>query len=300
MNSDPHDDGAHLAEQVAAATGANLGQRLLHARGGWATGEFIPHPQAARLSTAAMFTTPSTPATARFSSTLGNLDGHDGNPGDHGLATRVGGLDLIMFTLPVFFVRNGRDMVEFLRATGSDDPAAVPAFLRDHPEAATALGLAEKSRPITSFTGVEYHSVHAFGLVDAAGAARWARLSWRPLRPLPTLDPVAAQAMPRDYLVTDLADRLPVRFELTAHLPDATDEVHDPTRLWRGTQTIPLGTLTLTRSESPSAEPDFDTLRVPDGITAPQDQLSKDRSKIYAAARGYRTGRLAIPSPAAG
>ncbi|KAA8889012.1 hypothetical protein F3087_08450 [Nocardia colli] len=177
MNSDPHDDGAHLAEQVAAATGANLGQRLLHARGGWATGEFTPYPP---------------------------------------------------------------------------------------------------------------------------GATRWARLSWRPLRPLPTLDPVAAQAMPRDYLVTDLADRLPVRFELTAHLPDAIDEVHDPTRLWHGTQTVPLGTLTLTRSESPSAEPDFDTLRVPDGITAPQDQLSKERSKIYAAARGYRTGRLAIPSPAAG
>lgn len=300
MNSDPRDDGAHLAEQVAAATGANLGQRLLHARGGWAAGEFTPHPQASRLSTAALFAAPATPATARFSSTLGNLDGHDGNPGDHGLATRVGGLDLIMFTLPVFFVRTGPDMVAFLRATGSGDPAAVPAFLRDHPEAATALGLAEQSRPITSFTGVTYHSVHAFGLVDAAGTTRWARLSWQPLRALPTLDPVAAQAMPRDYLVTDLADRLPVRFELIAHLPDATDELHDPTKLWHGTETVPLGTLTLARSESLSAEPDFDTLRLPDGITAPQDQLAEDRSRIYHAAREYRTGRREIPSPAAG
>ncbi|MFI7000042.1 catalase [Nocardia sp. NPDC050175] len=298
MNSNLDDGGARLAEQVAAATGANLRQRLLHARGGWAAGEFIPDPLAAQLSTATVFATPRTPVTARFSSTLGDLDGHDGNPGDHGLATRVGGLDLIMFTLPVFFVRNGPDMIAFLRATNSDDPAAVPQFLRDHPEAATALGLAEQSSPITSFTGVTYHSVHAFGLVDATGSTRWARLSWRPLRPLPALDPVSAQAMPRDYLVADLSNRLPARFELTAHLPDRTDEVHDPTQLWQGKETVPLGTLTLTGSESPSAEPDFDTLRLPEGITAPQDQLSEDRSRIYDAARGYRTGRLEIPSPA--
>lgn len=299
MNSEPRDDGARLAEQVAAATGANLGQRLRHARDGWATGEFTPHPRAGQLSTAAVFATPSTPATTRFSSTLGNQDGHDGNPGDHGLATRIGGLDLIMFTLPVFFVRNGPDMVAFLRATNSSDPGAVPDFLRVHPEAATALGLAEQSRPITSFTGVTYHSVHAFGMMDATGTTRWARLSWQPSRPLPTLDPASAQAMPRDYLVADLADRLPGQFELIAHLPDHADEVHDPTRLWRGTETIPLGTLTLSRSESPSAEPEFDTLRLPDGIAAPQDQLAEDRSKIYDAARGYRTGRLEIPSPTA-
>ncbi|MDJ0463874.1 catalase [Streptomyces sp. H27-C3] len=288
MNSDTRVEGPHLVEQLAAATGADPGQRLLHARGNWAEGEFTPSPQAAEISTAAVFAAPRTPVTARFSTTLGGSGGHDGDPGDQGLAIRAGDLDLVTFTLPVFFVRTGPDLIDFFRAVRSDDPAAFPAFLRGHPEAATALGFAERARPATSFTGVTYHAVHAFGLVDAAGATRWARLSLRPLRPLPSLDPAQALAMPGDYLTRDLADRLPAGFELTAQLPGPADELHDPTRLWTGTETTPLGTLTLTRPQAPSTEPPFDPLRLPQGITAPQDQLSKDRSTAYEAARRLR------------
>ncbi|MDX2394071.1 catalase [Streptomyces sp. DK15] len=288
MNSDTQARGAHLVEQLAAATGADPGRRLLHARGAWAEGEFAPSPLAASLSTAAVFTAPRTPVTARFSTTLGGAGGHDGDPGDQGLALRVGDLDLVTFTLPVFFVRTGADLIDFFRAIRSDDPAAFAAFLRGHPEAATALGFAGKARPATSFTGVTYHAVHSFGLVDAAGTNRWVRLSLRPLRPLPSLDPEQALALPADYLARDLTDRLPAGFELTAHLPDPADELHDPTRLWTGTETVALGTLTLTRPQEPATETAFDPLRLPRGITAPQDQLSEDRSTAYAQARRRR------------
>ncbi|XMN10353.1 catalase [Streptomyces griseobrunneus] len=288
MNSKTQDTGAHLVEQLAAATDAAPSQRLLHARGTWAQGAFIPSPQAADLSTASVFAAPRTPATARFSTTLGGSGGHDGDPGDQGLAIRVGDLDLVTFTLPVFFVRTGAHLVEFLRATRSGDPAAVPAFLRDHPEAATALGFAKKARPVTSFTGVTYHAVHTFGLTDGAGSTRWVRLSLKPLQPLPSLEPQQALALPHDYLTRDLAARLPARFELTAHLPDQTDELHDPTRLWTGTETVPLGSLTLTGPQEPSTEPPFDPLRLPAGVVAPRDQLSKDRSAAYEAARRRR------------
>ncbi|WP_159080311.1 catalase [Nocardia suismassiliense] len=300
MPNDPHDDDTRFVEQLAAATGADPRQRLLHARGRAATGDFTPYRQAAQLSTAEVFAAARTPFTARFSSTLGGSEGHDGDPGDHGLAVRIGDLDLVMFTLPVFFVRNGPDMIAFLRATGSGDPAAVIEFVRHHPEAATALSLAEQALPITGFTGVTYHAVHAFGLVDAAGVTRWARLSWRPLQPLPALTVASAQALPRDYLATELATRLPAHFELTAHLPDADDDVHDPTQLWTGQESIPLGMLTLTRAETCSSETDFDPMRLPDGMIAPRDQLSKDRSTIYRAARRYRAGRVPAadkPSP---
>ncbi|MFJ7269509.1 catalase [Streptomyces sp. NPDC099050] len=288
MNSNTQAEGTHLVEQLAAAAGEEPGRRLLHARGVWVKGAFTPSPHAAGISTAGVFSAPRTPVTARFSTTLGGSGGHDGDPGDQGLAIRVGDLDLVTFTLPVFFVRTGPDLIDFFRATRSDDPAVFPAFLRGHPEAATALGLAGKARPAASFTGVTYHAVHAFGLVDTAGTTRWARLSLRPLRPLPSLDPALARTLPGDYLTRDLTDRLPAGFELTAHLPGAADEVHDPTRLWTGTETVSLGTLTLTRSHVPSTEPEFDPLRLPQGIEAPQDQLSKDRSTAYEAARRRR------------
>ncbi|MFF0739151.1 catalase [Streptomyces sp. NPDC004111] len=288
MNSTTQNTGTHLVEQLAATSDAAPSQRLLHARGTWAQGEFVPSPGAAGISTAPVFAAPRTPVTARFSTTLGGSGGHDGDPGDQGLAIRVGDLDLVTFTLPVFFVRTGADLVAFLRATRSGDPAALPAFLREHPEAETALGFAAKARPVPSFTGVTYHAVHAFGLVDAAGTTRWVRLSLRPLHPLPALEPAEALALPGDYLTRDLADRLPARFELTAHLPGPEDELHDPTRLWAGTGTVPLGTLALTGVQEPSAEPPFDPLRLPPGVLAPRDRLSKDRSAAYAAARARR------------
>ncbi|GHC99165.1 catalase-related peroxidase [Streptomyces finlayi] len=282
--------GAALVAQVAEATGADPRDRLLHARGAWAAGTFTPSAEAAGLSAAALFAgSAAVPATARFSSTLGGPGGHDGAPGDHGLAVRIGGLDLVMFTLPVFFVRTGAHMVEFLRATNSPDPAAVPAFLERHPEAATAMELAQRSRPAAGFTGLAYHAVHAFGLTDAAGTVTWARLSWRPRRPTEPLTEEEAAARPQDYLMRGLAAELPSAFDLLAHLPGPGDEVHDPTRLWSSQRSMPLGTLVLDRAEPPAVEADFDPLRLPEGIAAPLDRLAADRSRVYAAARPLRT-----------
>ncbi|MGW4649033.1 catalase [Kitasatospora sp. NPDC004289] len=282
------DHGARLADRIASATGADPRDRLLHARGGWAAGTFTPSPLAPPLSTAGLFAAPATSATARFSSTLGGPHGHDGAPSDHGLAVRIGGLDLVLFTLPVFFARTGADMVDFLRAANSGDPAAVPAYAAAHPEAAEALALAQEGRPAAGFTGLEYHSAHAFGLVNAVGTTRWARLGLRPHRPLPPLTAEEALARPRDYLTAGLPAELPAGFDLLAHLPEGSDEVHDPTRRWTSRRTVTLGTLTLSRAEAPAAEPDFDPLRLPPGIAAPLDRLAADRSAAYAAARRLR------------
>ncbi|MFI6642568.1 catalase [Streptomyces sp. NPDC050504] len=289
MTSTSFEHGAQLADQVASATGADPGDRLLHTRGVWAAGEFTPSANAASMSAAEVFAEAGTPATVRFSSTLGGPGGHDGDPSDHGMAVRIGGLDLVMFTLPVFFARTGADMVEFLRAANSPDPSsAVPAFVARHPEAAAALGLAQQARPAAGFTGLAYHSVHAFGLVDAASTTRWARLGWRPHRPFEPLAPEEARSRPSDYLGTGLPGELPAHFDLVAHLPAARDDVHDPTRLWSSEQTVTLGILTLDRAEAPDVEPGFDPLRLPEGVAAPLDRLASDRSAAYAAARRRR------------
>ncbi|ARZ68928.1 catalase [Streptomyces sp. HU2014] len=265
----------------AGVVGAASRDRLPHTRGVWVTGRFDPSPEAAALGTAALLTGAEVPVVARFSSMLGGRDGHDGAPGEQGLAVRFhagdgGEMDLLAGTLPVFFVRTGADMLEYLRAVRSPDPAAVAAFLERHPEAATATALAETARPAESFTGVAYHAVHTFGLVDAAGRTRWARLSWQPERPLPALTPDAALARPADYLTADLPHRLPARFRLTAQLPcpDDAPVLHDPTRLWsqEPARTAVLGTLVLDAVYVPprGCEPRFDGGRVPEGFVAPR------------------------------
>ncbi|MFE0047443.1 catalase [Streptomyces albireticuli] len=259
--------------------------RVPPARGIWVTGRFDPSPEAAALGSAALLTGPEVPVVAHFSSAPCGRNGHDGAPGEQRLAVRFHAgegreMDLVAGTLPVFFARTGADMREYLRAVRSPDPAAVPAFLERHPEAATATALAEASRPAESFTGVAYHAVHTFGLVDAADRTRWARLSWQPERPLPALTPDTALARPADYLTAGLPDRLPARFRLTAQLPcpDDTPALHDPTRLWsqEPARTAVLGTLVLDAvyAPPPGREPRFDPRRLPVGFVAPRDGVA--------------------------
>ncbi|WP_116212963.1 catalase [Streptomyces olivoreticuli] len=283
-----------LLDDVAAAVGGDASRdRLLHARGVLATGRFTPTAESGELSAAALFAGPSVPVTARFSSTLG---GHDGEPGDQGLAVRfhVGpgqDMDLLAFTLPVFFVRNAPDMLEFLRATNSGDPAAVSEFAAHHPEAATAMALAEEARPADSFTGVTYHAVHTFGLVGENGRLRWARLGWEPWWPLEPLSREEALARPADYLTRGLAGRLPSGFRLVARFPGADDlgVLHDPTRVWSTSadRSVDLGELMLD-AVGVGVTPRFDPLRLLRGFEAPRDELVGVRSGVYGVGWGRR------------
>ncbi|PNE33568.1 hypothetical protein AF335_12010 [Streptomyces eurocidicus] len=270
---------------LGAAADEASGDRLPHPRGIWVTGRFDPSPEAVALGSATLLTGPEVSVVARFSRTPRGRDGHDGAPGEQGLAVRFYAgageeMDLVAGTLPVFFVRTAADLRAFRLAARSPDPAAVPAFLERHPEAATATALAEASRPAESFTGVAYHAVHTFGLVDAVGRTRWARLSWQPERPLPALDPDAALARPADYLTAGLRERLPARFRLVAQLPcpDDAPALHDPTRLWsqEPARTAVLGTLVLDAVyvPLPGREPRFEVLRLPEGFVAPRDGLA--------------------------
>ncbi|MEU3756468.1 catalase [Streptomyces olivoreticuli] len=246
-----------------------------------ATGRFTPTGEAGGLSAAALFAGPSVPVTVRFSSTAGCSGGHDGEPGDQGLAVRfhVGpgqDVDLLASTLPVFFVRNAPDMREFLWAVNSGDPAAISDFVGRHPEAATALALAEEALPADSFTGVTYHAVHTFGLVDEDGRTTWARLGWEPWWPLDPLSRESALSRPADYLTRGLAGRLPSGFRLVARFAGADDlgVLHDPTRVWAsGARLVAeLGELMLD-GVGVGGSPDFDPLRLPLGFEVPRDGL---------------------------
>ncbi|MGA5128348.1 catalase [Streptomyces olivoreticuli] len=263
-----------LLDDVAAAVRGDASCGVL------ATGRFTPAAEAGELSAAALFAGPSVPVTVRFSSAVGGFGGFGGF-GDQGLAVRfhVGAeqdMDLLASTLPVLAVRNVLGMLEFLRAANSGDAAAVSDFFGRHPEAATAMALAEDALPAESFTGVTYHAVHTFGLVDEDGRTTWARLSWEPWWPLAPLSREEALGRPADYLTRGLAGRLPSGFRLVARFAGAEDlgVLHDPTRLWASGAGLvaELGELMLD-GVGVGESPDFDPLRLPLGFEAPRDDL---------------------------
>ncbi|MFE3189840.1 catalase [Nocardia sp. NPDC059240] len=279
-----------IAARMAALTPVPRGQRMLHHRGVTVSGSFRAGPEAARLSTAELFCGRDIPVTARFSGTHG--DARDADTGDQGLSVRFappGALptDLIAFTLPVFFVRTGADMIEFLTAAHAG-PEAMDEFRSLHPESAAALAAAD-NRPPASYVGQRYHAVHAFGLTAPDGENTWVRLEWHPDAELAPLEADDAAHRPAGYLTDDLLDRLPVGMTLHARLPKPGDPVHDPTTLWAyPPQLVPLGRLTL-ETRTADRDLDFDPLRLAPGITAPRDRLAADRSALYRVARGERT-----------
>ncbi|MBL1079267.1 catalase [Nocardia sp. 2] len=294
-----------IGDRLAAIVPAPPGQRLLHHRGATLTGTFRGSESAASFSTAAVFSGASIPVTARFSGTRGHT--HDAGTGDQGLSVRfrpagAEPTDLIAFTLPVFFVRTGAHMLEFLTAvtpaSGAEHPEALAAFRRRHPESAAALDASAEGPP-AGYLGQRYHAVHAFGMTAPDGVTTWVRFEWHPDVLEERLDPGDAALLPPDYLTAGLADRLPARLTLHARLPRIGDALHDPTARWADPpHLVALGTLMLETCTG-DEDLDFDPLRLAAGITAPRDQLAADRSTAYRAARTRRRAAAGVDPPAA-
>ncbi|MFD4829372.1 catalase [Streptomyces uncialis] len=271
MSDDPDD----LVGGLAAAVGAEPGSRLLHARGTWvAAGTFRALSGAGALSTAAVFSGRRLAVTGRFSGARGGPRAHDAGTADQGLAVRMtlpGGhsMDLIALAQPVFFARTAAELVHLLATAPPPTPPDAPA----------------------GYLGQCYHSVHAFGLVNADNGTRWARLEWHPERETPRPTREEANTLPPDYLAGSLTGGLPARFTLHARFPAGGDTVHDPTARWAepGDRT-PLGELGIGRvlAVPPGPEPDFDPLNLPHGILPLRDRPARERSTFYRAARARR------------
>ncbi|MBF6236433.1 catalase [Nocardia otitidiscaviarum] len=287
-----------LTDRIAAVLAAAPGRRMLHQRGVTVVGHFRAEPVARTLSSAALFSGEEIAVIARFSGTRG--DSHDAETGDQGLSVRfvpasAEPTDLITFTLPVFFVRSGADMLEFLTAVsaGPDSPEAMADFRRRHPESHAALDRGSGGAP-GSYAGQRYYSVHAFGLTGRGGGTTWARLEWHPDATVEPLGGDESITLAADYLTDELDSRLPTVMTLHARLPRDGDPVHDPTALWADPpRLLELGRMTL-QTRTADADLDFDPVRIAPGITAPLDRLAADRSAIYRLARARRRAAAAV------
>ena len=148
---------------------------IAHAKGHLLTGTFTPSPDAAGLTSAPHFTSPSTPITIRFSSSTGlpQIPDTDPNANPRGIAIRfhlpdVDGrrkhTDIIAHSTKYFPTRTGAEFLEFLKAaTGPNAAEAVPEFLSRHPE--TVRFLQDPKPSPVSFATQRYFGVNAFKFV---------------------------------------------------------------------------------------------------------------------------------------
>ena len=286
--------------------GRHPGLRANHAEGVVVEGSFTPSPEAAGLSSAAIFAGKPVPVTVRFSDATGLPDLADGaeaaNP--HGMAIRFRPegatyVDVVIVSLPYFPVATGEEFVQLLQAASESGPDAphptkIEQFIAAHPAAAKA---GADVRTPTSFARETFNGVDAFIFVNAKGERQPFRFQFQPVAGPEHLDKDAAAKMPPDFLRAELPERLKkekVEFRIMAQLANPGDQTKDPTQPWpTDRRMVNLGILTLTSTVADQAQAQKGLRFLPNhlqpGIEVSDDPLIDARVRSYVISFGRRS-----------
>lgn len=294
-------DATELVDAIGKAAGHYDGHRAAHAKGILLCGRFTATDEARALTRAPHMQGGPVRVTARLSNGGANPASKDAAVGDgRGLAVKFyladgTTTDMVTLSLPVFFVRTPEEFLEFTLAR-AESMEKMGEFIGSHPDTLEAVQqIAPRLVPPRSYATVSYNSIHAFRLVDANGRGRWVRWRWAPEAAEEDLPEEDRADMDRNYLQTDILERLPVRFTLVARLAEEGDPLEDPTKAWpEERETVAMGTLELTGRETDREQGDdvlvFDPTRVCDGIELSDDPILHVRSHAYSVSVERRAG----------
>jgi catalase len=286
----------------APPTGPSLGHRRNHAKGICFTGVFEANGAGAELSRAQVFARGQYPVLGRF-----NLGTPDANAADATVRVRGLGISIAtpdgqdwrsaMINPPFFPVATPQAFYALLRASGSRDPNAMPAFAAAHPEFAK-FGEWAKNAPWTgSYAEERFNGINSFVFIDASGVERVVRWSLMPAaQPVPVAPDELANRGP-DFLEQEIAQRVadaPQRWTMAVIVANAGDRTADPSKPWPADRrTIEVGTLIAqhvqAERDGPCRDINFDPTVLPSGMRTSDDPFPAARSAAYAKSYDLRT-----------
>src|SRR5437764_6046262 len=306
-----------VVDAINDVSGSHPGYRAAHAKGVVCAGGFTASPDAKAVSRAAHLQGEPVRTTVRLSNGAGDPTRPDGANDGRGLSVKFylpdgSRTDIVVITLPLFFVRTPEDFLAFTRArkpdpeTGQPDLEKVGAFLAAHPEAGPAIQFQLGMPAPASRAPLRYHGTHAYRFQAADGTARYGRYRFEPEAGEAWLDAEEAKAKPPDYLEDELSERLasaPVAFSLQVQLAEDGDPTDDPTAQWPDEREIVrLGRLEVTGPDTERERGDdvlvFDPTRVTDGIECSDDPILRFRPQAYSESVARRTGAAATAGAA--
>jgi catalase len=292
-------------DAIRSTGGAQPGYRALHAKGKLYRGTFTATDEAAEFCRAAHLNGSVVPALIRFSSGSGNPTQPDNAPGVRGMAVKFtlpdgSTTDVSTQTAKLFPASTPDGFVALLRALrpGIAAPLRLAGYVAAHPRFLTALPVVRDANKVpASYGTVEYHGLHAFRWIAADGSARFVRYHLLPDAGEEFLPPRVAAEKSADFLIEELDQRLtsqPVRFSYQVQIAAHGDSTVDPSRPWRSTQTVTVGTLDITGIDTEREHGGdivvFDPMRVTDGIEPSNDPVLRFRTLAYSASVKLRTG----------
>lgn len=184
----------HLIEKLAAFDRERIPERVVHARGAGAFGEFVAASDFSDV-TAAQFLSQAglkTPLVVRFSTVTHQQGSPETYRDPRGFAvkfyTQEGNYDLVGNNLPVFFIRDAikfPDMVHAFKPSpitnGASDPNRVFDFFSNLPESTHMLTwlFSDYGTP-ANYRQMEGNGVHAYKWVNAKGEVTYVKYKWVP------------------------------------------------------------------------------------------------------------------------
>lgn len=257
-------------------------ERIVHARGSGAMGEFVCTRDCSDVTMASFLSQvgKKTPVAVRFSQVVGSRGSPDTVRDVRGFATKFytdqGNYDLVANNIPVFFIQHGNvfpDLVhalkpepdrEFPQASGAHDNFW--DFISLTPESAhMILWLLSDIGFVRSYRTMEGHSVNTFKFINDQGDVHLVKLRWIPHQGVETMTAQEGQRLAGediDYLRRDLWEAIKrgayPKWDLGIQVIPLDDQHNfdfdplDATKVWPEDQ-IPITTVgTLTLHTNPS------------------------------------------------
>lgn len=301
-------------------------ERVVHARGTGAHGEFTATEDLSDLTMARVFDKgTTTPVFVRFSSVTEGTHSPETLRDPRGFATKFytaeGNWDLVGNNFPTFFIRDAikfPDMVHAFKPdprTNMGDDSRRMDFLSFHPESIRTLTLLYSNQGTpASYRTMDGNGVHAFKFVNDEGEYRYVKFRWASRQGLENLDPKqVAEVQSRDHthLSRDLISAIDngdfPKWDLMIQVLEPSDlakfefDPLDATKIWPGVPERKVGEMVLNRNPDNVFQETEQVAMAPSnlvpGIEPSEDRMLQGRLFSYADTQMYRVGANALQLP---
>ena len=320
-------DNFHLIQKLARFDRERIPERVVHARGVGAHGEFVSYGDYSKLTKAKVFSAKDkkTPVFLRFSTVVHPGGSPEQLRDPRGFAvkfyTEEGNWDLVGNNMPVFFIRDAikfPDMVHAFKPspiTNQQDPNRVFDFFSHIPEATHMLTFlySDQGTP-ASLRQMDGFGVHAFKMVNAKGEVTYVKFNWRSMQGLKTFSAQEARessAKNHSGLTEDLYENIKAgtfpswELGLQTMKPEDLDKFEfnplDDTKIWPGIEEVKIGKLTLNKVPDNffqfTEQVAFAPGMVVPGIEPSEDKMLQGRLFSYADTQRYRVGTNYLDLP---
>ncbi|WP_099159212.1 catalase [Virgibacillus ndiopensis] len=316
----------HFREKMTHFDHERIPERVVHARGYAAHGEFELYESMKKYTKAKFLQEPGskTPVFVRFSTVAGSRGSGELARDVRGFATKFyteeGNYDLVGNNMPVFFIQDAIKFPDLVHAVKPEPHNEIPQaatahdtfwdFVANNQESAHMIMWAMSDRAIPrSFRMMEGFGVHTFRFVNEEGQAYFVKFHWKPTLGAHSVVWDEAQKINGknpDFHRADLYESIDngdfPEYELGVQIIDEADEfkfdfdILDPTKIWPEEE-VPvkiIGKMTLNRNvDNVFAETEqvaFHPGSVVPGIDFSNDPLLQGRLFSYTDTQLFRLG----------